>query len=302
MKEQTKKLIQLSDSYNRSTNLNLDFKDSSRLKDIYLSSKFQTGLKEIFTSVLETNSKHRVRVLSGSPGLGKSTFALLVAQVLSKKNPKIISKLMNKADKDLKNYFSAFQRLKKAKLLPVFINGYEGEIEQVFTSNLNESLLEVKMPIKRSFKNALELYKETLETLKTKGYGGIFIIYDEFGKYLEKGVHNPTDLNIQFLQNFAEFCDRSGKKQCHLMLITHLSVSQYANQLPINVQQEWAKIEGRFQESAFYDKNADHYKMISAVFKKNISETHPSMNQKYKNYIKNILRSLLQMISRVSLI
>ena len=76
------KLIQLSDSYNRSTNLELDFKDSSKLKNIYLSSKFQEGLKEIFTSILEKNSNHRVRVLSGSPGLGKSTFALLVAQVI----------------------------------------------------------------------------------------------------------------------------------------------------------------------------------------------------------------------------
>ena len=79
-KQITQKLIQLSDSYNRSTNLELDFKDSSKLENIYLSSKFQEDLKEVFTSILEKNSNHRVRVLSGSPGLGKSTFALLVAK------------------------------------------------------------------------------------------------------------------------------------------------------------------------------------------------------------------------------
>ena len=274
------KLIQLSESYNRSTNLELDFKDSSKLKNIYLSSKFQEGLKEVFTSVLEKNSNHRVRVLSGSPGLGKSTFALLVAQVISKKYPKLVGQLISKSNKTLKTDFNSFQKLRKTKLLPVFINGYEGEIEQVFKDKLKVALLENKVSSKSKIKNALDFYKNTLDILKTRGYNGIFVVYDEFGKYLEKGVHNPTELNIQFLQNFAEFCNRSGEKQCHLMLITHLSISQYASQLPINVQQEWAKIEGRFQESAFYDKDADYYKMISAVFEKNISETQTLMAEK----------------------
>ena len=292
-KTQTKKqkLIQLSESYNRSTNLDLDFKDSSKLKNIYLSSKFQEGLKEIFTSILEKNSNHRVRVLSGSPGLGKSTFALLVSQIISKKYPKLVNQLISKSNKNLKTDFNSFQKSRKAKLLPVFINGYEGEIEQVFKNKLKAVLLENKISSKSKAKNTLDFYKNTLKNLKIKGYSGIFIIYDEFGKYLEKGVHNPTDLNIQFLQNFAEFCNRSGEKQCHLMLITHLSISQYANQLPINVQQEWAKIEGRFQESAFYDKDADYYKMISAVFEKNISTTKSLMAKKYRTYIKKYLSS-----------
>ena len=283
-------LIQLSDSFNRSTNLELDFEDSSRLKNIYLSSKFQEGLKEIFSSVLEKHSKHRVRVLSGSPGLGKSTFALLTAQVLSKKHPKIINGLMKQANTQLRDNFNAFQKSKNTKLLPVFLNGYEGEIEPVFNKKLQEALLKTAgLKAIPYSKNPLEYYKSNLEILKKSGYSGVFVIYDEFGKYLERGVHNPTNLNIQFLQNFAEFCDRSGEKQCHLMLITHLSASQYASQLPINVQQEWAKIEGRFQESAFYDKNADYYKMISTVFKKNISSTCASMAKKHKNYIKKYI-------------
>ncbi len=293
MKQSKKQLIQLSESYNRATNLELDFKDSTRLNNIYLSSKFQTGLKEIFTSILEKNSKHRVRVLSGSPGLGKSTFALLVAGIVSKKNPKIIARLIDKSEKELKNNFSAFQRSRNTKLLPVFINGYQGNIEQVFRENLKASLLEIGLNSKVRPKNTLDFYKNTLNVLKAKGYSGVFVIYDEFGKYLEKGVHNPTELNIQFLQDFAEFCDRSGEKQCHLMLITHLSVSQYASQLPIHVQQEWAKIEGRFQESAFYDKNSDYYKLISSVFEKNISQTQPAMAKKHKTYVSRYIKEFV---------
>ena len=288
-KIEMKKFIQLSDSYNRSTNLDLDFKDSSKLKNIYLSSKFQEGLKEIFISILEKNSNQRVRVLNGSPGLGKSTFALLVAQIISKKNPQLVSKLMEKSNKKLNADFTEFQKSKKTKLLPLFINGYEGDMEQVFINKLKIALLDQGISFKGKANHTVDFYKTALKLLKKKGWSGIFVIYDEFGKYLEKGVHNPTDLNLQFLQNFAEFCNRSGETQCHLLLITHLSISQYASQLPIHVQQEWAKIEGRFQESAFYDKNADYYKVISSVFEKNILQTDPTLAKKHKNYISKYL-------------
>ena len=287
MKHQARKLVQLSDSYNRSTNLELDFKDPVRLESVYASSKFQTGLKEILASVLEENSKHRVRVLSGSPGLGKSTFALFAAHAVSKTHPKIIQKLLKKTNSRLKDQFIRFQNAKQTKLLPVFLNGYEGEIEEAFIKNLRRSLLSRGLSFKSSAKSALKFYQEALRFLNKKGYGGIFAVYDEFGKYLERAVHSPSSLNIQFLQDFAEFCDRSGKTQCHLTLITHLSISQYARQLPLHVQREWAKIEGRFQESAFYDRAFDYYRMISKVFKKNISETAPSMARKYRSYIKN---------------
>ncbi len=282
--------IQLSDSYYRSTNLDLDFKDPSKLKPIYFSSKFQTGYQEILVTILESNSKHRVKVLSGSPGLGKSTFALFIAQAVSKKHPQIVKNLIAKSRAKLKKEHKRFAKSKTTKLLPVFINGYEGEIETAFKNKLKKSLTEIGIDLKQPPKSALATYKKALDLLKTKGYGGIFVIYDEFGKYLEKGIHNPTNMNIQFLQDFAEFCDRSGAKQCHLMLITHLSISQYASQLPINIQQEWAKIEGRFQESAFYDKNTDYYKMISFVFKKNISQTNKKLSTKYQSFIKKYLK------------
>ena len=290
MKKHSHKLVQLFESYNRSTNLQLDFNDSNRLKNIYLSSKFQTGLRDVLKSILETNSNHRVRVLSGSPGLGKSTFALFATQTVSKKYPKIIKELLKSTDSPLKELFDKFQKSDDTKLLPVFINGYEGELGEVFIQKLCQSLKQwgfsKNLSPKNSSKNVLAFYQSAIDFLKKKGYGGIFVVYDEFGKYLERAIHNPDNLNIQFLQNFAEFCDRSGAHQCHLTLITHLSISQYAYQLPFHIQREWAKIEGRFSESAFYDKNFDYYKMIVSVFKKNITETAPILTRKYKTYIK----------------
>lgn len=357
-----KDLIKLVESYNRSTNLDLDFEDSSKLNGIVLTHKFKQGILDILHTVNEENSNQRVRVLSGSPGLGKSTFALLMANLASKSNVKIISELVNRkdmpseVDSELKVEYQKFTSAKKNKLLPVFLNGYQGNIEEVFVSKLGEAferigeeklfnsllkdctkgqfdfikkwesqapqlysiyLKELKKrkidqavfesSLKKNQKQFLEtfqeiyseitgetaqsslnssdvvkLYKAAAKNLNEAGFSGIFVVYDEFGKFLEKGVQNPSLLNFQFLQDFAEFCDRSGKDQCHLTLITHLSVSQYASQLPINVQKEWAKIEGRFHENSFYDRQTNYYDLVARVFSKNIVETEPKLYKKVK--------------------
>lgn len=284
-----KQLISLSSNYNRSTNLELDFKDKNKFKNTYISFKFEIALNDILQSVLNTHSNERVRVLSGSPGLGKSTFAVFVAQILSKIHAPQ-DKLLFK-QKASKNLNANFVKLQKTKLLPVFLNGYNDNIEQAFITSLRQALSEFKISIRaNSNQGALQFYKDINIKLQQQGYAGIFVIYDEFGKYLETGVHNPTELNIQFLQNFAEYCDRSKEHQIHLLLITHLSISQYANQLPLNVQQEWEKVKGRFQESPFYDSGTDYYKMISSVFKKNISSTNPPMAKKYTNFIQAYIK------------
>src|SRR5690606_36072906 len=88
----------------------------------------------------DEHSNQRVRVLSGSPGLGKSTFALLMSNIVSKRNPKIVkSKLEESKDslqKDLLLKFEAFQKSKTSKLLPVFLNGDLGDIEDAFIQKL----------------------------------------------------------------------------------------------------------------------------------------------------------------------
>lgn len=367
-REDNKKII-LASSFARSTNIEIDYNDSSKLKNIYLTNKFEMGLSELLTSTLDENSNHRVRVLSGSPGLGKSTFALLASNLLSKSNPRLIKDIIeyssSKNAQKLKDLYQSFQKSKKTKLLPVFINGYMGNIEDIFIEKLQSAMIDVGLEkefsqiLKKSSQNhisiikkwnksfpeiysrycdfveaeglsvsefekklkkgssetkdlfnsifseitggastansgksdVIELYKQSINILSKKGFAGIFVVYDEFGKYLEKGIHNPSLLNVQFLQDFAEYCDRSGKGQCHLTLITHLSVSQYASKLPINIQKEWAKIEGRFQESSFYDRNTNHYKMISLVFEKPITASNKKIYTKWMETNSSILKA-----------
>jgi energy-coupling factor transporter ATP-binding protein EcfA2 len=363
-------IIKLAGSFNRSTNLELDYKSGNKISDIFITPKFSNGILEILNSVNEENSNQRVRVLSGSPGLGKSTFALLMSTLLNKSNPRTIKKLIESSEakdtKELAEQYTKFQKSKSTKLVPVFLNGYIGNIEDAFLDKLVESFdsiglkSELNKLIKQSSKkywsvvekwqksfpeiyakyaeeveleadsqsafekslkkgtisardtferiyskvtggsslstsannDVVSIFKDAISILNENGYAGLFVVYDEFGKYLEKGIHNPSALNIQFLQDFAEFCDRSGKAQCHLTLITHLSVSQYANQLPINIQKEWAKIEGRFHETSFYDRGTTSYDMISHVFEKTVTDGSSKLAKQVKAFNKNFCKEM----------
>ncbi|MCY4523313.1 MAG: hypothetical protein OXB84_01105 [Halobacteriovoraceae bacterium] len=75
------------------------------------------------------------------------------------------------------------------------------------------------------------------------------------------------------------------------MLITHLSVSQYASKFPLNIQKEWAKVGGRFQDSSFFDRNTNHYKMISMVFEKVLIESDSQLKNEWKKFVTYFLKS-----------
>lgn len=366
--------IELSPGFNRSTNLELDYEDSKRIKDIFISQKFETSLLEVLSTIKEEHSNERVRVLSGSPGLGKSTFALLLAGIVSKKHRAQVKKILQSNESEnaetLSKEVGDFLKRRNSRLLPVFLNGYMGDIEKAFFDSLKQAVSsvaqefeslqeefdEIVLTASASFEtiqnwkknypkayasyveflndegvdqnkfekslkrgavsaqvifakafsvvtggaqasnateSVIDVYKKSCELLREYGFSGIFVIYDEFGKYLEQGIHQPSKLNIQFLQNFAEYCDRSGASQCHLTLITHMSVSQYATRLPIEIQKEWAKIEGRFQETAFYDKSTSYYHLIARVFNVRVKDSDPKLGAKVGKILKQYQKDLV---------
>lgn len=96
--------------------------------------------------------------------------------------------------------------------------------------------------------NPSVIYEETAKDLKsTRVSEGIFILCDEFGNYLTEMAKDPYSREGQQLQEFAEFCKRSGENQCHLVIIAHQTLKDYA--ISYRTKEEWAKIHGRFIDS-----------------------------------------------------
>ena len=117
--------------------------------------------------------------------------------------------------------------------------------------------------------DVIELYEKVVEKLKGKGFDGVYIIYDEFSKYLESSIANATIGDIKLLQDFAEKCDRSGNNQIHLLLISHKDISNYIdNNLPKQKVDGWRGVSGRFKHINIHNNFSQMYEIISAVIKK----------------------------------
>lgn len=117
--------------------------------------------------------------------------------------------------------------------------------------------------------DVVELYENVVNKLKDKGYSGIYIIYDEFSKYLESSIAYATVSDTKLLQSFAEKCDRSDDKQIHLMLISHKEISNYIdNNLPKEKVDGWRGVSGRFKHMSLHNNFSQMYEIISAVIKK----------------------------------
>lgn len=78
----------------------------------------------------------------------------------------------------------------------------------------------------------------------------LFILIDEFGKFLEyASKHNP-EKELYFVQQLAEFCN-NPKHNIVLLTTVHQSLESYAYGLSKIQQQEWTKVKGRFREITF---------------------------------------------------
>jgi len=115
----------------------------------------------------------------------------------------------------------------------------------------------------------VELFEDVAKTIKTKGYSGIYVVYDEFSKYLESSIANATISDVKLLQDFAEKCTRSGVVQMHLLLICHKDIANYIDGgLPKDKVDGWRGISGRFKHVNLHNNYAQMYEIISAVINK----------------------------------
>ncbi|MCY3866047.1 MAG: hypothetical protein OXG68_11465 [Chloroflexi bacterium] len=110
------------------------------------------------------------------------------------------------------------------------------------------------------------VYRDVASQLRKYGYSGVVVIWDEFGRYLEGYASQAFGKEAALLQDFAETCNHSADdEQIHLILLTHKELQGYADALPQSYQQEWSRIEGRFQKHNITTDPAIAYRLITAA-------------------------------------
>lgn len=131
--------------------------------------------------------------------------------------------------------------------------------------------------------NVIDLYEDVTKKLKDKGYNGIYVIYDEFSKFLEADITKINSVDIRLLQDFAEKCNRSQDNQMHIMLISHKNISNYIDKLPKQKVDGWRGVSERFKHVELKNNFSQIYEIIATVigqdetYFKKYFETHKRM-------------------------
>ena len=268
-------LLRIENRYQRSVHLERDFTDSRALAGYVPTSHIEEILLRINSGVDQHPNRRAFR-LTGSYGIGKSSFALLLAHVLQNGLAGLPPRLRDR--------FSPNVIKGKPGLLPILVTGAQEPINvaviRALAHTLNtqvdshaklrvlpkiDLLLRAKTS-KITDQLALALIQEANDELIGKDRAtGFLIILDELGKFLEFAAQNPERQDIFFLQQLAELSCRSGKARILFVGLLHQNFREYAHNLTPTEQREWEKVSGRFDEIVFNQPPEQIVRLVGAA-------------------------------------
>lgn len=117
--------------------------------------------------------------------------------------------------------------------------------------------------------DVVELYKSVLLALKNTDYTGMFVVYDEFSKFLETNIASTSARDMKTLQDFAEMCNRSEENVCEILLIAHKEIENYIDKLPKKSTDGWLAVSNRFRHIRLSSDFNESYEIMEAVIKHN---------------------------------
>lgn len=253
-------LINISSRYLRSTQLERDFNSPESLAGYCVTPETKRHLKRLAKG-FSVNSSHRAWRVTGDFGSGKSSFALVLAN--------LISRQASELPKEIRPLQSELNLPKNSpKLLPILITGTREPLTIAVLRALLEAL--TKSVDGRKLQSAKTLIEELLaepnvedrkiiraietvtkELVSKKEFGGIVLIIDELGKFLEYAALHPERQDVYFLQSLGESATRSGLNQITVIGLLHQGFAVYADKLSDSSQREWEKVAGRYEELGF---------------------------------------------------
>ena len=278
MKKPLSELFQVTGRFRRSVHLERDFYAENSLDGYVVTVTARETLRRLI-SALENGAETKAWSLTGPYGSGKSAFALFAAKLLgAPRSPTTQSalNLLERGDIFLWNRFDEVRgnRRKERGFCPVLISGERAPIPIAllralaigliqFDGNSSEiralvSEVEARLDAAANGKpppasEITILFETATLQIGAAGGAGLILVVDELGKFLEYAAQHPSQGDVFVLQSLAEFASRSEGTPLFLLTILHQAFEHYAQRMGKSHREEWAKIQGRFEDVAFME-------------------------------------------------
>lgn len=232
--------VRITRRFQRSIKIDIDFGSIEALHGFVCSPSSTDVLLSVCQHVVETEQS--AFTWTGPYGGGKSSLILILAALLS--NQKKLRKESEKivTPKVAREIWRALPPGKTGwEVLPI-VGRRSSPILVIRDELIARGLISPKdFPV--------ETWSETstIDVLLSiaRENGGLLLVLDEMGKFLESAAQNETD--IYFFQLLAEAASRS-KGRLLVIGILHQAFDEYAQRLAHQSRDEWAKVQGRFTD------------------------------------------------------
>ncbi|MYB00904.1 hypothetical protein F4X90_14690, partial [Candidatus Poribacteria bacterium] len=122
------------------------------------------------------------------------------------------------------------------------------------------------------------LFESATRAIKRKGGQGLLLVIDELGKFLEYAAQSPAQGDVFVLQTLAEFATRSEQTPLLFLTILHQAFEQYANKFAKSQQEEWAKVQGRFEDIAFVEPTEQVLRLIGSAIERTSEDKEENLS------------------------
>jgi hypothetical protein len=244
--------VEVKGRFHRSVRLDRDWDERSDLGG-YLLTPTARELAARMTSALEEVGGDRAWSITGPYGSGKSAFALFLTDLLAHEPPQ------HSRGAELRRDLG----LTEAPFVPILVVGQRAPIKPSLLRALAVGIESTDPALAGEISAACEenvddekvvaLFERAADAASDAGRGGLLVVLDEFGKFLEHvALHAETE-DLFVMQGLAEAAAR-GPVPVLLVTMLHTAFNEYLGTSANNSRRaEWQKVQGRYTDVAFQE-------------------------------------------------
>ena len=274
--------ITVNTRYTRSINLERD-RGSLSIIEAYLPTSRGARLLEDVCAACGSKDQPRAWSLIGPYGCGKSSFGLFLHELLGgsadQDQPKAAAaKVLGRESRSLAQRFR-----KQQPWCRVVLTGSEEPLSNRLLAALEEAgtkfwegrpgqrpavlkdIRQAREQGENTDSQVLDLVDALQDALEKRGAGGLLIVIDELGKFLEHEARHGAG-GVFLLQGLAERAFRGRKANLMLFVLLHQAFDLYARGLGEKLRNDWAKVQGRFQSVSFVETTEQTLRVMAAAF------------------------------------
>ena len=264
----------------RSTSLERDKSATSFIRDYQLTAKATEALGR-FADALG-GEKVSAWSLTGPYGMGKSSFVSYLMALTGPKDDPLTEMAMKKLEDSSPQLHSRIsnamaEAVDDAGFFRIAVTAAYEPINNTLAQGLREALMSTQLDsgdqcierLNRLINSDCVDPRELLavfEDVRNLAGCPMIVVVDEFGKCLDYMSHHPGEGDIFIVQQLAELDD------IYLWVCLHQAFDDYALGLSILQRQEWAKVQGRFEDISFVESTPQMLYLIGRTLKQSQDE------------------------------